>query len=170
MSCPKLHCNNCFLWSDKRELAFQRFLIWGNTLLSPQNTTQEHNKGMSYMCKLESWFVRVVETVHLDHSVVAAHDDVRQAIPRQVRRSQGCYATVLSLIEHVPAITRLSRGELDQTYLPVLCPIEHFLSVFSWVGERGGEGVRRGERERERGGGEHIKDELKLRSTSIRSI
>lgn len=40
---------------------------------------------LSYVCKLESWFVRVVEAIDLHHSVVTTNDDVRKAVPGEVK-------------------------------------------------------------------------------------
>ena len=86
---------------------------------------------MSYMCKLESWFIRVIESIHLHYTVVSAYDDVRQTIASQVGRGQARDTTVLSLVEHVPAIARLGWCQLHQTNFTILCSIEYLLTILT---------------------------------------
>ena len=67
---------------------------------------------LSYVCKLESWFIRVIETIDLHHSIVTTNDDVGKSVTGEVKGREARDPTVFSLIEHVPAIAGLQGGEL----------------------------------------------------------
>lgn len=86
-------------------------------------------KILSYVRKLEPWFVRVIETVDLQHSVITTNDDVRKAVPGEVKGREARDPAVFSLVEHVPAIAGLGGSQLHQTNLTILSAIENLLSI-----------------------------------------
>ncbi len=92
---------------------------------------------LSYVCKLEPWFVGVVETVDFEHSVVTTNDDIRQAVTREVKGREARDPAVFSLVEHVPAIAGLRGSQLHQTNLTILSAIENLLSVGPLMEKRG---------------------------------
>ena len=98
----------------------------------------EDTEGATHVSETESWLIGFVHPIHLHHSIVPSHQDLGHAAASHITGGQTADATILLLIQHVPAIARLRLHQLYQAHLAVLSAVEHLLTVFTCDGGRRG--------------------------------